>query len=179
MGIVFCGDMGLSSGPSSQGEDFPSDVVLHQHVKRARDRFSPTLTRLHRTLGELFKQREQLETDLQLKYGEHTPLDVMSQRAPVIDAPSLTLRASPAQGMHVHLGKAKRDQTRLNGASEFVSIAESASTRCYFHKVHFSYKSCISIVTTKALTGMVTTWRTNCGNYYSSCCRGESGFRHA
>jgi hypothetical protein len=52
-----------------------------------------------------------------------------------IDAPSLTLRASPAQGMHVHLGKAKRDQSKLNAAPEFVTIAESASTQCYFYKV--------------------------------------------
>jgi len=52
-----------------------------------------------------------------------------------IDAPSLTLRASPAQGMHVHIGKAKRDQKKLNAAPEFVTIAGSASTQCYFFKV--------------------------------------------
>ena len=59
----------------------------------------------------------------------------LSLNIPTIDAPTLTLRASPAQGMHVHLGKAKRDQKKLNAAPEFVTIAESASTQCYFFKV--------------------------------------------
>jgi hypothetical protein len=52
-----------------------------------------------------------------------------------IDAPSLTLRASPALGMHVHIGKAKRDQRKLNADPSFVTIAVSASTQCYFFKV--------------------------------------------
>jgi hypothetical protein len=51
------------------------------------------------------------------------------------DAPSLTLRASPAQGMHVHLAKAKRDHSKLSATPEFITIAESGSTRCYFFKV--------------------------------------------
>ncbi|KAG6831256.1 hypothetical protein H0H92_011766 [Tricholoma furcatifolium] len=51
-----------------------------------------------------------------------------------IDAPSLTLRVSPAQGMHVHLARAKRDQKMIIADSDFVSIAESASTRCFFFK---------------------------------------------
>jgi hypothetical protein len=60
----------------------------------------------------------------------------LSLNTSAIDAPSLTLRASPAQGMHIHLGKAKRDQNKLNAAPEFVTIAESASTQCYFYKVN-------------------------------------------
>ncbi|KAF8078408.1 muts domain V-domain-containing protein [Lyophyllum atratum] len=78
--------------------------------------FSSKLTTLHNSLRSLLRQREELEKDLQLTY----------------DAPSLTLRASPAHGMHVHLGKAKRDQSELNASPEFISIAESGSTRCYF-----------------------------------------------
>ncbi|KAF8222260.1 hypothetical protein L208DRAFT_608417 [Tricholoma matsutake] len=97
--------------------------------------FSPTLSMLHVTLRELFQNREQLEKDLQLRY----------------DAPSLTLRASPAYGMHVHIGKAKRDQHKLNAASEFVTIAESASTQCYFFKEWSQLGSQIA-ETTMALT---------------------------
>ncbi|KAG6861219.1 hypothetical protein C0995_002568 [Termitomyces sp. Mi166 len=80
--------------------------------------FSATLTTLHDNLQKLLFQREEMERDLQLKY----------------DAPSLTLRVSPAHGMHVHLAKAKRDQTKIIADPDFVSIAESASTRCFFFK---------------------------------------------
>lgn len=37
--------------------------------------------------------------------------------------------------MHVHLAKAKRDQTRILEDPEFVAIAETASTRSFFLKV--------------------------------------------
>lgn len=50
------------------------------------------------------------------------------------DAPSLTLRASPGQGMHVHLSR-KRDQSKLNADSNFVPTYESGSTKCFFNKV--------------------------------------------
>jgi DNA mismatch repair ATPase MutS len=46
-------------------------------------------------------------------------------------APSLTLRTSGQQGMHVHLSRARRDQARLNEADAFVKLAESASTKTY------------------------------------------------
>ncbi|RDB28400.1 MutS 1, partial [Hypsizygus marmoreus] len=83
--------------------------------------FSSTLTTLHNSLRIFHREREKLEQELQLKY----------------DAPSLTLRASPAQGMHVHLARAKRDQAKLNATPEFISIAESGSTRCYFFKARW------------------------------------------
>ncbi|KAJ7630683.1 muts domain V-domain-containing protein [Roridomyces roridus] len=78
--------------------------------------FSEKLTSLHATLDELLSRREQLQADLQLRY----------------DAPSLTLRSSPAHGMHIHLLRAKRDRSKLDQTAEFVSIAESGSTKCYF-----------------------------------------------
>ncbi|GLB36353.1 putative DNA-binding domain of DNA mismatch repair MUTS family protein [Lyophyllum shimeji] len=80
--------------------------------------FSSKLMTLHNSLRSFLREREELERTLQLQY----------------DAPSLTLRASPAHGMHVHLGKAKRDQAKLSSSPEFVSIAESGSTRCYFFR---------------------------------------------
>ncbi|KAG5716617.1 MutS like protein [Termitomyces sp. T112] len=80
--------------------------------------FSTTLMSLHDVLQKLLFEREEMERNLQLSY----------------DAPSLTLRVSPAHGMHVHLAKAKRDQTKIIANPEFVSIAESASTRCFFFK---------------------------------------------
>jgi hypothetical protein len=54
---------------------------------------------------------------------------------PSLDAPSLTLRASPSQGMHVHLAR-KRDQSKLDSGPDFVSTYESGSTKCYFNKVN-------------------------------------------
>ncbi|KAG6845947.1 hypothetical protein H0H87_010995 [Tephrocybe sp. NHM501043] len=96
--------------------------------------FSSTLSNLHDSLRELLRQKAEMETNLQLRY----------------DAPSLTLRASPAQGMHVHLAKSKRDQSKLILDLEFVSIAESASTRCFF----FRGWSCLGsriVETTQAL----------------------------
>ncbi|KAJ6604390.1 muts domain V-domain-containing protein [Mycena vulgaris] len=80
--------------------------------------FSAKLQSLHNILEELLRRREQLQTDLQLRY----------------DAASLTLRSSPAHGMHVHLLKAKRDRTKISRDPDFVSIAESGTTKCYFYQ---------------------------------------------
>lgn len=66
-------------------------------------------------------------------YIRSTPL---SRRPP--DAPSLTLRASPGQGMHVHLSR-KRDQTKLSNDPNFVAIYESGSTKCFFNLVCFAF----------------------------------------
>ncbi|CAK5279975.1 unnamed protein product [Mycena citricolor] len=82
-----------------------------------RPEFSEKLLSLHTTLEDLLNQRERLQADLQLTY----------------DAPSLTLRSSPAHGMHVHLLKAKRDRTKIGQDPDFVGIAESGSTKCYFY----------------------------------------------
>ncbi|KAG6891943.1 hypothetical protein C0992_002727, partial [Termitomyces sp. T32_za158] len=38
------------------------------------------------------------------------------------------------QGMHVHLAKAKRDQTKMHEDPDFVAIAETASTRSFFFR---------------------------------------------
>jgi len=49
--------------------------------------------------------------------------------------PSLTLRTNPAQGMHVHIGRAKRDDAQIKSDPSFIAISESASTRSYFYQV--------------------------------------------
>ena len=54
---------------------------------------------------------------------------------PFIDAPSLTLRESPNQGMHVHLAKSKRDKKKLDNSPHFVAISESGSSKSYFYEV--------------------------------------------
>ncbi|KAJ6574843.1 muts domain V-domain-containing protein [Mycena capillaripes] len=80
--------------------------------------FSEKLLALHAILEELIKRREKLQADLQLQY----------------DAPSLTLRSSPAHGMHVHLQKAKRDRKKISQDPDFVSIAESGTTKSFFYQ---------------------------------------------
>ncbi|TFK40961.1 muts domain V-domain-containing protein [Crucibulum laeve] len=80
--------------------------------------FSQKFTLLHNTLQKYLLQRDGMEAAFQLKY----------------DAPSLTLRSSPAQGLHVHLSKARRDQTKINRDPDFIAIAESATTKCFFNK---------------------------------------------
>ncbi|KAJ8084239.1 hypothetical protein PM082_003006 [Marasmius tenuissimus] len=80
--------------------------------------FSEELQNAHSTLQNLLNRKEKLEERLQLKY----------------DAPSLTLRSSPAQGMHVHLAKSKRDQTKLKADPAFTPISETGTTKCYFNQ---------------------------------------------
>ncbi|KAK7694483.1 hypothetical protein QCA50_001669 [Cerrena zonata] len=80
--------------------------------------FSKHLTSLHTSLSDLINQREKLERRLQAEY----------------DAPSLTLRTSPGQGMHIHIGRVKRDQARIREDPSFVKISESASTSTYFYQ---------------------------------------------
>ncbi|KAI0735350.1 muts domain V-domain-containing protein [Earliella scabrosa] len=79
--------------------------------------FSEELTKLHTTLQSLLTEKDSLERHLQRAY----------------DAPSLTLRASPGQGMHIHLAR-KRDALKIREDSDFVSLMETGSTCTFFHK---------------------------------------------
>ncbi|KAF9229518.1 hypothetical protein BS17DRAFT_825381 [Gyrodon lividus] len=83
-----------------------------------RPEYSDHLIALHKTLNNLLERRKTLERDLQLQYN----------------APSLTLRTNPAQGMHVHIGRTRRAQARIKTDPSFVSISESASTSTYFYQ---------------------------------------------
>ncbi|KAI0961363.1 hypothetical protein AcV7_000482 [Taiwanofungus camphoratus] len=80
--------------------------------------FSEHLANLHETLKQLLARREKLERRLQSTY----------------DAPSLTLRSSPGHGMHVHVGRGKRDSSKLKRSPLFLPISESNSTNTFFHQ---------------------------------------------
>ncbi len=47
-------------------------------------------------------------------------------------SPSLSLRVSPGQGFHVHIGRGKRDAVKLRSDANFIPISSSAST-CTFY----------------------------------------------
>ncbi|KAJ7492881.1 muts domain V-domain-containing protein [Mycena latifolia] len=123
------GDPGKDTPVTIDSDDTDSEGSLGSEIPKAswklgnnnwtiKPEFSEKLMSLHVVLEELLRRREQLQADLQLRY----------------DAASLTLRSSPAHGMHVHLLKAKRDRTKLSQNPEFVSIAESGTTKCYFYQ---------------------------------------------
>ncbi|KAG2077084.1 hypothetical protein BDR04DRAFT_1125514 [Suillus decipiens] len=83
-----------------------------------RPEFSSQLASLHNNLGNLLEQRKKMERQLQVDY----------------EAPSLTLRTSPAQGMHVHIGRSRRDQAVVKASPLFINISESGSTSSYFYQ---------------------------------------------
>ncbi|KII93351.1 hypothetical protein PLICRDRAFT_49405 [Plicaturopsis crispa FD-325 SS-3] len=116
-----------SSPDDGESEDTNADLPAVPRVNFRYDAgyrwtikpgFSDELTQLHEKLKDLLAQREALELDLQREY----------------DAPSLTLRSSPGYGMHVHVARAKRDQTKLQFSPLFSNIAESGSTSAFFHQ---------------------------------------------
>ncbi|KAG1826176.1 muts domain V-domain-containing protein [Suillus subaureus] len=83
-----------------------------------RPEFSSQLMSLHTNLVDLLEQRRKMERRLQVAY----------------EAPSLTLRTSPAQGMHVHIGRSRRDQVAVKASPLFINISESGSTSSYFYQ---------------------------------------------
>ncbi|KAF7437022.1 DNA mismatch repair ATPase msh1 [Pleurotus ostreatus] len=112
-----------SEGASDEELVEPGDARNRTAWKFGHDKwlinpaFSEELTTLHENLKNFLQQREQKELELQRRFN----------------APSLTLRTSPAYGMHVHLAK-KREQGELNKAEAFISIAESGTTKSYFNQ---------------------------------------------
>ncbi|KAG1783726.1 muts domain V-domain-containing protein [Suillus placidus] len=92
--------------------DIPSKCFI-------RPEFSSQLTSLHNNLVDLLEQRRKMERQLQVDY----------------EAPSLTLRTSPAQGMHVHIGRSRRDQAAVKASPLFINISESGSTSSYFYQL--------------------------------------------
>ncbi|KAG9314542.1 muts domain V-domain-containing protein [Chiua virens] len=120
---------------SPQVEQKPSSTLHGIYKKTIRPEFSDELIVLHDALRMLLERRGMLERDLQMQYN----------------APSLTLRASPAQGMHVHMGRAKRDQSKIKADPSFIAISESASTSSYFYQPWSQLGSQI-VETTTAIT---------------------------
>lgn len=50
------------------------------------------------------------------------------------DSPTLTLRSSPGQGMHVHIARAKKDAGKIKNEPGFVPISQTGNTRTYFYQ---------------------------------------------
>ncbi|KAI8995471.1 muts domain V-domain-containing protein [Trametes punicea] len=106
----------LSPGTSPmQSRDPRNPLGLTEWI--IKPEFSEHLTKLHATLQSLLTQKDQLEHRLQTLY----------------DAPSLTLRASPGQGMHVHVAR-KNHASKLKNSEEFITLSESGSTCSFFNR---------------------------------------------
>jgi DNA mismatch repair ATPase MutS len=52
----------------------------------------------------------------------------------LLAAPSLTLRSSRGQSMHVHIGRSKRDAGALRTSPLFAKVSESGSTCVFVHQ---------------------------------------------
>ncbi|KAG7099423.1 hypothetical protein E1B28_001275, partial [Marasmius oreades] len=120
-GASFRADESFVTGPENSALTFNRHDWRYGRTRfgiKINPQFSVELRQAHSTLQNLLDQKEKLEEHLQVKY----------------DAPSLTLRSSPAQGMHVHLAKFKRDQTKLKNNPAFVPISETGTTKCYFYQ---------------------------------------------
>ncbi|KAF8529495.1 muts domain V-domain-containing protein [Gautieria morchelliformis] len=83
-----------------------------------RPNFSPELASLHARLTDAEAARQRLEQELQLRY----------------DAPSLSLRSSGKHGVHVHIGKSKRDLGKIEASSQFIPIASTTSSKSFFNQ---------------------------------------------
>jgi hypothetical protein len=93
---------------------------------------------VHAVLDGLISQKEELEKNLQEKYGQ--PWLAMLIVYGLLntfftDSPSLTLRSSTQLGMFVHLSRARRDKKKLDEDSMFYCVGETLSTKSYFHRV--------------------------------------------
>ncbi|KAF8338139.1 muts domain V-domain-containing protein [Cantharellus anzutake] len=100
----------------------PEDTVafIGQYDARRGDlvfSFSPVLQGLHQRLNELHDAQQKLEKLLQGQFN----------------VPSLTLRANPQHGPHVHIAKVRRDGPRFE-ASDAIPISRSKTTSTYFLK---------------------------------------------
>ena len=56
-------------------------------------------------------------------------------------SPSLTLRSSPGQGMHIHIGRAKRDAAKIRDDPVFIPMSSSGTTSTFFHRVRPDHSS--------------------------------------
>ncbi|KAH0838474.1 muts domain V-domain-containing protein [Lanmaoa asiatica] len=110
----------FAEGESAEGGQKSLSTAYGLYKRTIRPEFSGGLAALHDTLRVLLERRRTLERDLQAQYS----------------APSLTLRTNPAQGMHVHIGRAKRDDAKIKTDPSFIVISENASTSSYFYQVY-------------------------------------------
>ncbi|KAH8835362.1 muts domain V-domain-containing protein [Flagelloscypha sp. PMI_526] len=99
-----------------------------------RPQFSEELAALHEDLKASLNAQEALERAWQLDFT----------------APSLTLRASPSQGFHVHIGR-KKDAKLIADSHDFVLLSESGTTRTYFSQEWSQLAMRITDTSTKLL----------------------------
>lgn len=92
----------------------------------------------------MLDDREKMENILQRSYGMSIFHKAILDLKPFSDAPSLTLRTSPALGMHVHLAKSKRDKSKMSKDPQFIAISESGTTKSFFYKVQIELLSNLS-----------------------------------
>ncbi|RXW14255.1 hypothetical protein EST38_g11599 [Candolleomyces aberdarensis] len=96
-----------------------STPLMENSVKwTIKPSFSRPISALHSSLHDLYTRKDDLECRLRTEYN----------------APSLTLRASPSQGMHIHIAKPRKDSKNIDTDSSFTTISESASTKSYFYR---------------------------------------------
>ncbi|KZP32367.1 hypothetical protein FIBSPDRAFT_812686 [Athelia psychrophila] len=113
--------------PELPEEDVEADTTLPPSTKSdkhsftmdwaIKPSFSQQLGDLHARYDSLLLAKEKLEREFK------------SLR----NVPTLTLRCSPAFGMHVHTLR-KKNHGKLDGVDGFVRISESASTSTFFHQ---------------------------------------------
>ncbi|CDO72395.1 hypothetical protein BN946_scf184977.g94 [Trametes cinnabarina] len=104
-----------SSLSPMQTRDFRNPLGLLEWT--IRPEFSSQLKTLHSTLQSLLDEKDKLERRLQTLF----------------DAPTLTLRASPGQGMHVHVAR-KSHASQLKSSKDFVALSESGTTCTFFNR---------------------------------------------
>lgn len=118
--------------------DHPADV-RRPHLfttLRSPDHFLDSLYTLPtctRHCSPFLRRKMALSDDCRLLMvcSLHHHIATLSDDLPA--APSLTLRASPGQGMHVHVSR-KTHASQLKKDKDFVSLSESGSTCTFFHQ---------------------------------------------
>ncbi|KAI0651683.1 muts domain V-domain-containing protein [Trametes meyenii] len=129
----------MTGGERASDEPLPETSPVAQRDPRnplgitdwtIKPEFSAQLTQLHAALENLLAERDRLERRLQEEYL----------------APSLSLRASPGQGMHVHIAR-KKDASKLKRSKDFIPLSESGSTCTFFNTEWSRLASTISDIT--------------------------------
>ncbi|EJF66544.1 hypothetical protein DICSQDRAFT_142135 [Dichomitus squalens LYAD-421 SS1] len=107
-------ELSTSSVTPVPGRDFRNPLGITDWT--IKPEFSEQFGDLHATLQSLLAEKDELERRLQVSYA----------------APTLTLRASPGLGMHIHVAR-KAHASQLRKDADFISVSESGSTCTFFH----------------------------------------------
>ncbi|CCA70177.1 probable MSH1-DNA mismatch repair protein, mitochondrial [Serendipita indica DSM 11827] len=101
-------------------ESTPKTTPFAMYKWTIKPEYNPLLEKLHKKLDALVKEKENLELDLQARYF----------------ANSLSLRASPQLGFHIHVKKRQASKLMAN-SDEFSPLSESGSTKTFFNQRWF------------------------------------------